>query len=73
MEGAYSAYSWTPYVVVDDEYNVQGGVAVDIFRAAVEYYNFTYDLMYDNVWFALFDNGTIGGSLASVFLHTYDL
>ncbi len=57
-------------MVVDDKYNVEGGVAVDIFRAAAEYYNFDHDLMYDDAWFSLFDNGTIGGSLASVFLHT---
>ncbi len=61
-----SAYSWPPYVVVDDDYNVQSGIAVDIFRAAAEHYNFNYKLMYDKGWYSFFENGTIGGSFASV-------
>ncbi len=61
-----SAYSWPPYVYIDEEFNVKSGVAVDIFRAAAQYFNFNYDLMYDDVWFSFFDNGTIGGSYASV-------
>ncbi len=61
-----SAYGWTPYVVVDDDFNVQGGVAVEMFRAAASYYNFDYDLKYDAGWFSFFENGTIGGSFASV-------
>ncbi len=61
-----SAYSWPPYVLTDDDNIVQGGVAVDIFRAVAKYYNFDYYLMPDDVWFSFFDNGTIGGSYASV-------
>ncbi len=61
-----SAYAWTPYVIVDEDFNVQGGIAVEMFRAAAVYYNFNYDLKYDKLWFSFIENGTIGGSLASV-------
>ncbi len=65
-----SAYGWTPYVVVDEYFNIQGGVAVEIFRTAAEYYKFSYDLMYDEGWYSFFENGTIGGSFGSVIQNT---
>ncbi len=61
-----AAYSVSPFLIIDDDSNIEGGVSHEIVKVLAEYFNFKYipEVVVD--YFVFHANGTVGGSLGEV-------
>ncbi len=61
-----SSYALPPYLYMDNELNISGGVTYSIVNAIADHYGFGVTHVPANNWFIFYANGSIGGSIAPV-------
>ncbi len=58
-----TAYGLPPYLFIDKEMDINGGVMHDIVEILARYFGFQVKYIASNTWFIYYSNGTVGGAL----------
>ncbi len=61
-----TAYGLPPYMLIDKEMNINGGVMHAIVEVLAKHFGFQVTYIAANTWFIYYSNGTIGGAIGPV-------